>query len=187
MQSDLLLLLFTPNLISILIWIAVTLTLIPNRPLFGSLLWMFLFILTIFYFPSSQTYVDKGVADAFGEAILYLLVMAILIGFGAWTIIKIIIDLISSPRKISKEDTKFFKKFNQIIFTAYGFLLGFWIFLFSADFLENYQPAWEAYVIAFLFDIFFLLLFIIVKNHSKCSKYIQQYQIHFLAYKILME
>lgn len=184
MQSDLLLFLFTPNLISILIWTIVTIILIPDRPFFGLLLWLFISSLTIFYFPSSQPYTDKGVADAVGEAILYIIVLTIIISFSIWIII-IIINIINSPKKSNQEKSIEVKIFNQIILVAYGLLLGFWIFLFFAKFLEEYQPAWEAYIIVALFSILFLFLFRNIKKHQKYCKHTQQKQIDFFAYSLL--
>ncbi|GAB4538046.1 MAG: hypothetical protein Tsb0014_27340 [Pleurocapsa sp.] len=186
MYSDTYLLLFTPNLVSILIWTTAAITLVPYRFFWGSCLWLFILFLTYFYFPSSQPYADRGVADSFGEAILYMFVMAMTIFFGIWILIVIINEIINSSKKKTQEKLMVIQILNQTLLTGYGILLGFWIFLFFTNLLEEYQPAWEAYIIAILFIILFLSFFKVIKNNRKYRKYIVQNKIYFFTYSLLV-
>ncbi len=79
-------LLFTPNFISIPLWFIVVIFLVPYRPFFGLYLWLFLAFWTLFYFSISRSYVDRGVADDLGEAIIYIIAFPIAISILVWVV-----------------------------------------------------------------------------------------------------
>ncbi len=182
MYSGLFPLLFTPNFISISIWFIVIIFLVPYRPLFGLCLWLFLAFWTLFYFPISRSYVDRGVADDFGEAIIYLIALPIAISILVWVVF-IIANALKSDRHL--EDRKELPELisiNKIILFMYGALLGVWTFLFFTDFLERYQPAWEAYTIVALFSFLFPVLLNFLEKYIKVKRYIRQQQIPWFIY-----
>ncbi len=182
MYSGLFSLLFTPNFISIPLWFIVIIFLVPYRPLFGLCLWLFLAFWTLFYFPISRPYVDRGVVDDLGEAIIYLIAFPIAIGILVWVIF-IIANIFKSDRHLEdREELPELILINKIILFMYGVLFGVWTFLFFADFLERYHPAWEAYIIVALFSLLFPVLFNFLEKYIKAKRYIREQQIPWFIY-----
>ena len=174
-------LLFTPNLISLLIWFIVIVFLVPHRPVFGLYLWLFLAFWTVFYFPVSRPYVNPGLADTFGEAVVYLITLPIAISILPWMIF-IILNKIISPRYSKKEKLPELRLANVVILFLYSVLLCLWTFLFFTDVLKGYHSAWEAYIILTLFSLLFPSLLKLSTKYIRVKRYIQDRQIPWFIY-----
>lgn len=152
--------------------------LIPNflLPLY---IWLFLFIYSISSFPDSKRYSDKSGADAFGEAVLYIIISIIIISLIIRIVASLIIILVNKNKNQQEPKTSFDKLVEQINFIAYGILSGYYLALFLTNFLEYYRPAWQAYLIFLLTTIFFLT---VSKFTNKYSGYIRYSSFKYLAY-----
>lgn len=182
MYPDLLLLLFTPNLISISLWSAVTIFLVPHRPLFGLYLGLVFALFAIFYFPTNKSYLNRSVADDFGEAIFYLITIPLLISILVW-IIFIIANILKSNHRLQKQEKlPELILLNKIVLFSYGAFFGVWTFLCFTNLLERYHPAWEAYAIVAIFVLFYLLIFDFFKRPIKVKRYIHKQLIFWFIY-----
>ena len=151
-------------------------------------LWLFLAFWTLFYFPISRSYVDRGVADDFGEAIIYIIAFPIAINILVWVVFIIanvlkVANVLKGDRHLEdREELPELILINKIILFMYGVLYGVWTFLFFADFLERYRPAWEAYTIVVLFSLLFPVLLNFLEKYIGAKRYIRKQQIPWFIY-----
>ena len=114
---------------------------------------------------------DKSGADAFGEAILYRFNFTVISSIIVRLIITLTILLFNSNTTNDTQKSTESKLINKITFIAYGILSGYYISLFLTDFLENYQPAWEAYSFFIIIITFFFLFSQLIKKYSRHERY----------------
>jgi hypothetical protein len=127
------------------------------RILFPLYIWVLLVCYSLYSFPSSYRYMDKSGADAFGEASLYLYLIELVASVFIRLSIILVFFLREQIKQTYRANHESYGLVNQITFGAYGILAGYYFYLWLTDFLEDYQPAWEAYLIAILI---ILLLFL---------------------------
>jgi hypothetical protein len=156
------------------------------RTLFPLYIWLLLVCYSLYSFPSSHPYMDKSLGDTLGEAFLdfFLLVLVVSV------LIKLSIILVFFLREQIKQtyraNHESYGLVNQITghtssavqrrsqpltFGAYGILAGYYFYLWLTDFLQDYQPAWEAYLIVI---VIILLLFL-------ASRLLQRFRNHTFA------
>lgn len=150
-------------------------------------IWFFLVLYAIFSFPNSYRYTDKSGPDAFGEAILYLVVLVIIISIAIRLLIILLFSLSNRDRS-NRSPTELSLSIGKITFIAYGILSGYYIFLFLTYFLEGYQPAWEAYSILIIVILLFLILFRESKKYLKYHRfqYLRSLNLFFLSLSLII-
>ena len=131
---------------------------------------------------------DKSVANAFGESILYIITSIVILSIIIRVAITLIIILFNKSKINNKQQSTQSKSVNKITFIAYGILSGYYISLFLTDFLENYQPAWEAYSIFIITITLFFLLSKLIQKHSRYARYflLKNLYLFFLSLYLVM-
>ena len=150
-------------------------------------IWFLLVLYAIFSFPSSYRHGDKSIAESFGEAILYFLVLGIIISI-VIRLLSILVFFFLNRDKSNRPPTESSSSIDEITFIAYGNLSGYYIFLFLTSFLKGYQPAWEAYCILIAIIVFFFTLSWGSKKYLKYHKYknLRSLNLFFLSLSLIV-
>jgi hypothetical protein len=141
------------------------------RILFPLYIWLLLVCYSLYYFPSSYPYRDKSLGDSLGEAFLEFYALVLVVSVLIRLSIILVFFLMEQRNKTSRIEYDSDRLLNQITFGAYGILAGYYFYLWLTDFLQDYQPAREAYLIAILI---ILLLFLV-------SRWLQRFRNRTLA------
>ena len=142
---------------SLLLFLLLLVSLVIPRAYLALYIWLLLVFYWLYSFPTSYPYTDKSLSYTLGEAFFYLYTLVLVASVLIRLSIILGLFLIEQTRTTSTTNNKSDPIVNQITFGAYGILAGYYLYLWLTDFLQYYQPAWEAYVITILI---ILLLFL---------------------------
>jgi hypothetical protein len=171
---------------SITAWSILIITFLIPRRYFALYIWCFLVLLTIFYFPNSMRYTDRGVADDFGEAVFHIFTSLVFFSIMIRTALILGRVLMIKNNQNNRQTSIEFKLISRITFIAYGILAAYHICLFFTNVLEGERPAWKAYSIVALITILIFKFFQFNKNYSKSQRNVWIKNLHFFGYTLYL-
>jgi hypothetical protein len=183
MSSVLLFLLFNP--LSIIVWFIVIITFLIPREYLGLYVWIITIFLISIWASIRTPEIEEGISATLGREIIFLymiIVVVCIIVRIAITFLKILINNKNNSNN-SNQLTEI-KFLSEITLIAYGILSAFFLYLFFTNFLERYQPAWEAYSIVLTTTLFVFGCSYLIKNNYLFQRYAFIKNLHFFGYAL---